>query len=232
MFDPYSLGKYAGLIFTKLDLPQVPAIDTTKVLEWMNSADRKLMHTQVRGFNNTFPGKTYPWRPVWAHDGKTWDTDFAKKFPELVDYIKLFPATAYRRVCLLAQLPDQDVFTHVDPDFGLGWRVYLTTGGPRLYFNKFKDWRPDAEDAQAGVQTSEILDLIQPERIYVPAPEAPYPWAITSCCAGHSVEKNEGTADARIVILIMPELESIDVAAHHDLLRRSTEKFANEAIWY
>lgn len=232
MQDKYSLGDYAGLIFTKLDLPQVPRVDTTKLLAWMNSADRKLMRAQMKGFADVFPNGTYPWRPVWAHDGLVWDAEFSRQFPELVEYVKLFPAQEWRRVCLLAQLPDQEVFTHIDPDFGIGWRVYLTAGGPQLYFNKFKDWAPDREDAQAGTPTEEILDRIQPERIYVPIPEAPYPWAMTSICAGHSVAKNTGSADARIVILIMPKLESIDVAAHHELLRRSTQKFQSEAIWY
>lgn len=232
MHDTHSLGKYAGLIFSKLDLPPVPSVDPAKVLEWMNAAHRKLMVGQTSGFSTVYPDKVYPWRPVWAHDGAEWDGEFAAQFPELVEYVKLFPATEWRRVCLLAQLPDAEVFTHIDPDLGIGWRVYLTSGGPHLYFNRFKDWRPDKADAQSVVHTSEIMSRIEPERLYVPVPEQPYPWVLTSVCAGHSVEKNTGTADARIVILIMPKKESIDVAAHHELLRRSTEKFAVEAIWY
>ena len=232
MQDKYSLGDYASLVFTKLDLPPVPRVDLAKVLEWMNAADRKLMRAQIDGYKATFPSGVYPWRPVWAHDGSSWDGEFAAQFPELVEYVKLFPATEWRRVCLLAQLPDQEVFTHTDPDFGLGWRVYLTAGGPHLYFNKFKNWAPGDANAQAAPPTNEILDRIQPERCYVPVPDAPYPWALTSICAGHSVEKNTGSADARIVILIMPKLERINVAAHQDLLHRSTQKFASEAIWY
>lgn len=232
MNDKYSLGDYAGLIFTKLDLPQVPSVDPAKVLAWMQSADRKLMTAQVNGFYDTFKTGEYPWRPVWAHDGTSWDAEFALQFPEIVEYTKLFPATSWRRICLLAQLPDAEVFTHIDPDYGIGWRVYLTAGGPHLYFNKFKDWSPENDDAQAATPTSDILGRILPERLYVPVPEQPYPWALTSICAGHSVEKNTGAADARIVILLMPTLDSIDVAAHHELLRRSTEKYAAEAIWY
>lgn len=230
--DKYSLGDYAGLVFTRLDLPQVPKVDTSKVLEWMNSTDRKLMNAQINGYYDTFKDGKYPWRPVWAHDGQNWDSEFASLFPELVEYIKLFPATQWRRVCLLAQLPDQEVFTHIDPDYGIGWRVYLTSGGPHLYFNKFKNWSSASDTAQDATPTSEILNKIQDERFYVPAPTEPYPWALTSICAGHSVEKNTGTADARIVILIMPTLDSIDVSAHHELLKRSTEKFSADVIWY
>jgi hypothetical protein len=232
MHDTNSLGKYAGLIFTKLDLPPVPDVDAKKILAWMSAVHRKLMVAQIQGFNAVYPDKVYPWRPVWAHDGTNWDGEFATQFPEIVAYVNLFPATEWRRVCLLAQLPDEEVFPHVDPDLGIGWRVYLTSGGPHLCFNKFKNWCPNQEDAQAAVHTSAIASRIEPERIRVPAPERPYPWALTSVCAGHSVEKNTGTAAARIVVLIMPKKESIDVAAHHALLRRSTEKFAAEAIWY
>ena len=232
MQDTYSLGDYAGLIFTKLDLPPVPDVDADKVLEWMNSADRKLMHAQIDHFHETFADSKYPWRPVWAHDGQEWDLEFSTQFPELVQYIKLFPATAWRRVCLLAQLPNETVFRHTDPDLGLGWRVYLTSGGPKMYFSKFKDWHKDNADSQSGIPTSEMLTRTEPERIYAPLPTSPYPYALTSICAAHSVEENTNSASARIVILIMPEQASIDVAAHHDLLRRSTEKYADESIWY
>jgi hypothetical protein len=232
MHDKYSLGKYASLIFTRLDLPKVPSVDPTAILNWMNAPHRKIMESQVSFFNAIYNGQTYPWRPVWAHDGDQWDKEFATMFPDLVEYVKLFPATEWRRVCLLAQLPNQSVFPHIDPDLGIGWRVYLTTGGPRLFFNKFKNWNPKNENAQEAVNVAEIRSKIYEERFYAPLPEEPHPWTLTSICAAHSVEENIGSADARIVILIMPKLESIDVVAHHELLRRSTEKYASDAIWY
>lgn len=232
MKDTYSLGDYAGLVFTKLDLPKVPQADSAAILAWMNASHRKLMGVQVSGFSTLFAGQTYPWRPVWAHDGDEWDAEFTLLFPEIIEYVKLFPAKEWRRVCLLAQLPNQKVFPHVDPDLGVGWRVYLTSGGPKMFFNKFTGWSPENIDAQENVPVSIIRSRIEEERFYAPLPDTPYPYALTSICAAHSVEENTGPADARIVILIMPKLESIDVVAHHDLLRRSTEKYADEAIWY
>lgn len=232
MHDIFALGKYAGLIFTKLDLPQPPSVDLQKLLQWMNAAHRKLLQAQIADFNKVFPDKQYPWRPVWAHDGTAWDAEFAEQFPELVAYVKLFPATDWRRVILLAQLPDEEVFLHVDPDLGIGWRAYLTLGGPQLYFRKFKDWTPLAENAFTGTPTAKIQARVEDSKIYVPAPSTPYPWALTSVCAAHGVEKNIGTLEARIALLIMPKHESVDVAAHHDLLSRSTTKYASDAIWY
>ena len=232
MRDQYSLGAYAGLIFTKLDLPPVPPVDVDKVLEWMNASSRQVITETVASYKQRFPEKQYPWRPVRAHDGKAWDIEFKTQFPELVEYVNLFPPHVIGRVLLLAQLPDEDVYAHTDPDLGIGWRVYLTSGGPKLYFNKFKGWHKDNADAQIRIGFPEIPSRIKPERFYAPLPDTPHPWALTSICAAHSVEKNTASATARLVILILPKYGSVDAAAHHDLLRRSTEKYAEDAIWY
>ena len=231
MADTYNLGAYQTLIYTKLDLPQVPTVDSTALLAWMMEPERKIM-SEPANYKKVKPDAVYPWRPVWAYDGEQWDTEFAAQFPQIIDYVKLFPATDWRRVNFLAQLSNSEVFQHVDPDYGLGWRVYFTSGGPRLYFSKFKNWSTEDDNAFGMTDIQDITARCEDARIYVPAPEVPYAYALTSACAGHSVERNTGPTGLRIVMLIMPRIECVNVTEHQALLKRSTEKYASEAIWY
>lgn len=57
MHDKYSLGQYASLIFTRLDLPKVPSVDPTAILNWMNAPHRKVMESQVSFLTRFTTGK-------------------------------------------------------------------------------------------------------------------------------------------------------------------------------
>ncbi len=221
---------YRDLIYTRLDLPQLPPVDQGKLAEWMVDKNRIGMVEQTLHSSNT-NSSLYPWRAVVACRNNCWDTAFVEAFPQLVKYTELFPTALWRQVSLLAQLPDKEVFLHTDPDKGLGWRIYLSHGGPKLYFQKFKERHEVRPQTWAGGGPTAMKDLCAAERIYVDD-EGCYPWALTATRAAHGVSVCHQAIGARVTMLLFPEPEYVDAAAHQDLVKRSSEKYADTAIWY
>lgn len=223
-------GAAHDLVYTRLDLPALASIDMDGLLDWMFCKQRSVMAEQKLHDTHT-EAQTYPWRAVYACSDNVWDRDFARRFPQLVAYLSHFPATSWKRVCLVCQLAGAKVFVHTDPDFGVGWRIYLNHGGPRLYFQKFKARHSTRPQTWASGGPSAIETLCQPDKHYVDD-EGAYPWALTSIRAAHGVEENTASTGARVTMLLFPHIESVDAAAHTDMLLRSARKFSDTAIWY
>jgi hypothetical protein len=227
-------GAAHDLIYTRLDLPALPSVDVEALLDWMFDKQRSVMGEQRLHDTHTRGGthiNTYPWRAVHACSDDVWDSDFKQHFPQLVGYLRHFPATSWKRVCVVCQLAGSQVFIHTDPDFGVGWRVYLNHGGPRLYFQKFKTRHSVRPQTWASGGPQGIEALCQPERHYVNG-SGTYPWALTSIRAAHGVEENTAETGARVTLLLFPNIDTVDTAAHTDLLLRSARKFSDTAIWY
>jgi hypothetical protein len=228
------VGAAHDLIYTRLDLPALPVVDLEALLDWMFDRQRCVMGEQRLHDAHTLASahtRTYPWRAVHACSDNVWDNDFAQQFPQLVAYLRHFPATSWKRVCVVCQLAGSQVFIHTDPDHGMGWRMYLNHGGPRLYFQKFKmrlSVRPQTW-ASGGPQAIEAL--CQSQRHYV-NDDGAFPWALTSIRAAHGVEENTAETGARVTLLLFPNINTVDTTVHTDLLLRSARKFSDTAIWY
>lgn len=225
-----TLGLAKNLIYTKLDMPKLPRIDIKKLMEWIRDNQRfeiKEKRLQQIAQNE----KAYPWRAVCAYTANAWDTEFADNFGPLIQYLKNFPTKSWRHVAVLCQLENQDVFLHTDPDYGIGWRIYLNHGGPRLYFQKFKQLRNNRPETWSSGGPQSIENLCESNKIYVNDVGA-YPWALTSIRAAHGVEPNNAGFGARITLLLFPDLTTLDLIKHEELLLRSAKKFKSTAIWY
>lgn len=220
----------SDLIYTRLDLPHPPAIDRAEFDDWLVSASRTLMRSKFA--YEASEGKEYPWRGIVACADNVWEPEFAQRFPELVRYCGLFPASYWHRVCVLAQRPNASVFVHTDPDHFIGWRIYLSHGGPKLYFRKFKERLKERPETWASGGPAAIDALCSDERHYVTAAEEPFSWALTSIRAAHGVEPGEISLGDRVTVVLLPDPSSIDQTAHERLLRQSAAKHADTALWY
>jgi hypothetical protein len=225
-----TVSPITDLIYTRLDLPQMPEIDSKAVTDWMLCSQREVIDERRVHQSNT-SNQEYPWRAVYVCSNSVWNESFVATFPQLREYLNHFPTNAWRRVILLAQLPNEHVFLHTDPDAQIGWRLYLNHGGPRLYFQKFKERHVERPSTWLNGGPKAMQELCSPERIYVEDKGA-YPWALTSVRAAHGVEPHCATLGARITMLLFPEPSAIRVADHHSLLWRSAEKFSDTAIWF
>lgn len=225
----HTLNEFADLVYTRLDLPQVPNVDVDQLVSWMQSNSRSVMGE--KNLHDSGRAAEYPWRAVHACSDNVWDEDFLRLFPELVRYTELFPARRWKRVCIIGQLPQSEVFLHTDPDFGVGWRIYLNHGGPRLYFQKFKQPYEERPQTWASGGPDAMAKMCRDDRHYVQDSGA-YPWALTSIRAAHGVSRNDSNLGARVTMLLFPELESVDWAASRALLQAGSTKYANTAIWY
>lgn len=230
MHETQVTSEFQDLIYTRLDLPQLPEFSQALLTEWLVDKNRLGMIEQTLHSTST-KSDMYPWRAVIACSNNKWDASFAEVFPQLVAYTELFPTTFWRQISIVAQLPGREVFLHTDPDKGLGWRLYLTHGGPRLYFQKFKQRLDVRPPTWASGGPAAIKELCQPEQIYV-QDEGCYPWTLTNTRAAHGVSASPTSVGARSTMLLFPDPTCIDRAALQELVRRSCAKYADTAIWY
>lgn len=225
-----SLGLASDLIYTRLDLPQVPDFSSSELLAWMEASNRKVIEDRATHQRN-MPRAEYPWRAIEVCENNRWEPSFVAQFPQIRSYLDHFPATSWRKVVLLAQLPGENVFLHTDPDHGIGWRIYLSHGGPRIYFQKFKDRLSERPQTWQTGGPAAIETLCQPERHYV-NDAGSFPWALTSIRAAHGVEPHHSEVGARITMLLFPHADSVDHGRHEELLLRSATVHADSAIWW
>lgn len=223
------LGHIADLIYTRLDLPPVPTVDKASLTEWMVSNQRSLMNEKK--LHDDGRKANYPWRAVHACSENKWDPEFVQRFPDLVMYTQHFPTLRWKRVCVIGQLPDEEVFLHTDPDFGIGWRIYLTHGGPKLYFQKFKERHAERPQTWASGGPSAMSEICKPEKFYV-EDSGTYPWALSSIRAAHGVSRNDQNLGDRVTLLLFPEIATVDRLALQSMLEAGASKYADTAIWY
>jgi hypothetical protein len=217
------------LIYTRLDLPQPPEVDTDALMAWALEASGQ--PTDERQIHDNSPGTgTYPWVGAYVANHGEFNAEFARQFPELVEYFKNFPTKRWRNISLVCQRADMEVFLHTDPGRKIGWRVYLNHSGARFYVQKFlkrHDERP-----QTWVNGLDgIKALCHPERIYV-EDQGRFAWAISGIRAAHAVERNGPKLGSRMTLVLTPYEQETDSAEVEAMLRRGAEKYADSAIWY
>jgi len=196
----------------------------------MTDANRKVIEDRAVHQKN-MPTHEYPWRAVTVCENNHWEPTFLARFPQLRSYLEHFPTTAWRKVVLLAQLPGESVFLHTDPDHGIGWRIYLSHGGPRIYFQKFKERMSERPATWQSGGPQAIEALCQSDRHYV-EDAGNFAWALTSIRAAHGVEPHHSEVGARLTMLLFPHLEALDHEKHVELLTRSAAVHADSAIWW
>jgi hypothetical protein len=126
------------LIYVPLDLPEPPRVDIDLFTDWVVSkaprligninspaTGEKIMHFEEKGMKGW---GFYPWIQVSAfHHGYSdkWIAEFDKLFPDIVDYVHLFPYNMLSGVTILLQKSSIAAPLHTDSDDWLGMRFYL-----------------------------------------------------------------------------------------------------------
>ena len=109
---------WKNLIFSPLDLPEPPEVNMDEFIAWHTEQKSYMLKHNKNRVNSTNLYGEYCWHVSWAKWWNTYDTDtpwvcdFDKRFPELVEYLNLFPFT-YPRVldrALLVKTMDYDCF--------------------------------------------------------------------------------------------------------------------------
>jgi hypothetical protein len=218
------------LVYTRLDLPEPPEVDTDALMAWAIETSNRTM-TGEKAIHDKSPGtNTYPWVGAYVVDKGRLDLEFERRFPELIEYLKHFPTTHWRNISLVCQRADMDVFLHTDPGLKIGWRVYLNHGGARLYVQKFLERQAERPQTWAKGLNG-IRAMCQPERVYI-EDAGRFAWALSSIRAAHGVDRNGPMLGSRMVLVLWPNEDTIDHAEAEAMLRRGAEKYADTAIWY
>jgi hypothetical protein len=233
---------WRNLIFSPLDLPDPPEVDMNEFLSW--HSDQKaymLKHNQNR-INSTKLYGGYCWHVSWAKWYTTykteqpWICDFDKRFPELVEYLELFPFKQAKSISFLNQLSGLAVEPHTDPDELWGMRFYLKNKNKEaLYFSRTTEINNNQirtmEDSN-GIPLTEkrnYLDYCKDEKLYAKFPKEQCAWMLNSSRAWHGVDKNSTPTGSRITCTIMGEYDKDKL---FKLLEKSTQIHKEYQIWY
>lgn len=235
------------LIFIPLDLPPPPSIDLDKFHDWhREQLPYNKEHNYVAARSN---GKeSYPWAVSWAtwyttyQSDNPWICDFDKKFPELVEYLSLFPVKQYKSIVFLEQQESREVYLHTDgsqstgtaPGDWFGLRFYLhNTLGEKLYFVRTKEKYTSRKSTFAG--NNEYVDLwplSDGKKEYARFPEKRCAWMLNNIRAFHGVDVNDvpdpaGSSRITAVLSGIYDREKLK-----PLISNSLKKYSDYAIWY
>jgi len=254
---PKKFDEFKGLIYIPLDLPEPPEVDMDLFIDWVclkspkiigkiNSPEtgEKIMHFEEKGIKGW---GYYPWVQVSAlHHGysNTWIAEFDKLFPDVVDYIHLFPYNILSGVTILLQKSAVSAPLHLDSDDWLGMRFYLHNEVEKdvLYFHPRRtkeDTRiPNFIIENDNVYTQNWKKYFDVEKkIYTKHPVQRHAWTLTSTRAVHGIDAFEYEKYSRATFLVHAHRPSLNHNAWnsdklYDLLVRSIEKYSDYAIWW
>ena len=259
---------FHNIIYTPLDLPPPPEIDREKFNWWasnaaaqhLKTADQRVLLPDGRYRRSLLSmwksavGE-YAWKSSHAMKETTsetdspWVMDFDTLFPEIVDYLSLFPFFKLQSVNFLQQDPNIPVLLHTDPDNWIGFRFYLrnTVSKDALYFRQVKKEHFNGKrlptytlDKNLEPINSTLDTICQQEKLYADQKNlGRYPWALTSALAAHGVDTfDESEERITCVVVGKPMYQTQGVIAGYkaketyDLLERSTKKFKHQQIRY
>jgi len=224
-------GRYDDLIFCPLDLPKPPEVLVEDFVRWMKVGQDAQRIAPKLAFERV-EKRTYPWLM------RTMTDDFAplaEAFPDVSQYLSVFPFRKLRSVVILAQQGHQAVHTHTDSDGLYGMRFYLTAKNAEgLHFFKGRS-RYDRCDNYKRSPTGELVradwdalfDTGNP--VFASLPEETRAFMLNNARAAHAVSPNTCELGERIAVLVQGEL---DEARRDALLERSLKRFGQNAIWY
>jgi len=226
---------FKNLLFCPLDLPTPPEIDYDDFCDWrIEQAEFNKKHNFTAALAD---GKqTYPWEVAWATWWNTYNTDepwiagFDKRFPELVEYIKLYPFKQAKSISFLDQKESRDVYLHTDPDARWGMRFYLFNGlGEKLYFVRSKTALNERITTMKDGAYQDLWEQSQKEKLYAHFPQERCAWMLNSFRAFHGIDANPAPQGNRVTCVLIGEY---DYDKLFDLLGRSIEKHKEYAIWW
>lgn len=229
------IDQFRNLLFCPLDLPAPPEVDYHKFQEWhLEQIDYNKKYNKTAQLAD---GKQeYPWNVSWAvwwntyDKANPWICDFDKKFPELVEYLSLFPFVTPKSISFLEQKGSREVYLHSDPDYWWGMRFYLfNTLGEKLYFVKPKEQVNERIPTMVDGKYNDLWEKTDGVKHYASFPSACCPWMLNSVRAFHGVDENVGDTGSRITAVM---IGSYDYKKLYKLLKDSSEKYQSHAIWY
>jgi len=219
------------IIYTPLDLPTPPKVDIPSFVDWMKHNKKVIYSNEIQVAKM---GIKYPWLNVtvdMADKNNYLTNNLRKEFPEIYDYYFNFPVNPGSYI-FTVQYATETVFPHSDHDKFFGLRYYLNfseqdTG---LYFMKTKERLEDVPDKfKEGKKLIEITDKVKIHPKQLPYPHA---WFLNNIRALHGVDAKPGTFGDRISVIPSPSNGGYKMDEMLALLKRSTDKYKDYAIWY
>lgn len=261
--DPHwheEFKQHHQLIYTPLDLPNPPTIDYEKFMYWCAKSNKldlqREQHAMPAKSGGTYipasaTGKKlldYPWHPAHALDpsSELWLQNFDKEFPDLVEYINLFPLRKLKSINFIRQRPGVEAFLHTDPDDWLGFRFYIKNNCQRdcLYFKKLKPEYANGkrystyEYSRDQTSYRDWNSICEDKKIYAnQKDQAEHAWALTSSWAAHGIDALKDDEE-RITCIILGVQNFQEPGGGYkindtlDLLARSENRFADRQIRY
>lgn len=254
ILDMEHLSKFKDLIYCPLDLPEPPEVDIKKLTEWMIETDKVATKNLINngtadkiglpiiGNAKSVEQQEYPWITTYPFVNSAvnvgWMNGFDKKFPEIVDYIKSFPAELgdLWGVQALAQKQEKTVFPHSDPEDWFGFRFYITEKErAQLYFHpsinpleeRIPTWRVRPDGKTEKVDLSKEYDFNK--KLLVKRNSGKYPFILNSVRGVHAVETHNQEIGDRIIFFL--GWKKFNKKSLIDLLNRSVEKYKDECLW-
>ena len=231
-----------NLIFSPLTLPDLPDVDMDEFIRWHSDQKKFMLQHNQNKVNSTNIYGGYCWHISWAIWWNTyeldnpWICDFDKRFPELVEYIGLFPFKKIKSISFLNQIGGATVEPHSDPDSMWGMRFYLKNKTKdALYFSRMKEPNNhriatmEDEDGNILNERRNHLEFCRDEKIYASFPKQKCAWMLNSHRAWHGLDKNASPTGSRITCAIIGEY---DQSKLENLLQSSTDKYSNYQIWF
>ena len=232
---------WKDLIFSPLDLPDPPELDMDKFISWNSAQKEYMLELNTNRQNSMKLLGGYAWQISWAkrptvNNSTKWICDFDKIFPEITEYLELFPMKEIKSISILNQIGGSHVEPHVDPDELWGMRFYLKNKiKDALYFSRTKEKQEtmirtlEDSDGKPLTQKRNYLDYCKDEKIYAKFPKERCAWLLNCNRAWHGVDKNPTPTGTRITCLVMGEYDTNKL---FKLLEESTKQYKDYQIWY
>jgi len=233
---------WRDLVFSPLDLPDPPSVDMDDFLAWHTKQKQFMLEHNPNMVNSNAIYGGYSWHVSWAiwwntyKNADPWISDFDKTFPQLVEYINLFPFKTVKSISFLNQKGGKKVEPHSDPDSMWGMRFYLKNKiDDALYFSRTKEPLnhriATMEDDEGNPLTEQKnhLDFCRDEKIYAKFPKKECAWMLNSHRAWHGVDTNNLATGSRIVCTIIGDYDKEKL---YQLFENSTIKYQDKQIWW
>ena len=223
------------ILYTPLDSPSMPAMDTAKLLEWVqkNTVNQDIPN-RLDASKIAETAKIYPWNIIYPKHNNVWQYNFNNEFPELANFFHSAYNLSESDVDTVVLLPVRNDFAgvglwHSDPDV-YGLRMYIENQAVENFLLvrptvKPYNERPNFDGAHQRHNEVELQDITFSAKLYSPNQT----FFINNFRAVHAVNTdNPGTL--RIAVIVMCR-KTPELTAHiNDLIVRSAEKFKEFAI--
>lgn len=236
-----------NILYTPLDLPEPPACDSNKIINWINSNREELEPYKQYAYDNALTSEKnskikWPWNMGLAylnwdtHTNPGWICKFDKEFPELSHYIYTVFGISIEELGSIVILPVKHKhigmgFMHQDPgEFGL--RIYLEfehIGKNKLFLQKTRvpyttqpNWEPPVDPK-----------ILQPELIECRTFSNRGCWFINNTRAYHGTYTEiENSTRIAVIVSGNPKSHNIVIDRLKNKIIDSAFKFKDYAVFW